>query len=148
MSLPQDIHTAATPTFAGLNLTGLTASQVVVTDASKNLASLAYTSANTASTIVQRDGSGNFAAGTITGTSFVASSGLASAPVYSFAGDTDTGIYSAGTDQLNFSTGGISRLGIDASGNVTYSSNYKAYAYRNSTQSVNGQLRLLFLIQS
>ncbi len=66
LSLPQDIHTGATPTFAGLNLTGLTVSQAVVTDASKNLASLAYTSANTANAIVQRDGSGNFVAGTIT----------------------------------------------------------------------------------
>lgn len=50
----------------GLNLSGLTASQAVVTDVSKNLASLAYTNANTVSTLVQRDGSGNFSAGTIT----------------------------------------------------------------------------------
>lgn len=49
-----------------LNLSGLTASQAVVTDGSKNLASLAYASANTASALVQRDGSGNFSAGTIT----------------------------------------------------------------------------------
>lgn len=49
----------------GLNLSGLSASQAVVTDGSKNLASLAYTNANTASTLVQRDGSGNFSAGTI-----------------------------------------------------------------------------------
>jgi hypothetical protein len=49
-----------------LNLSGLTASQAVVTDGSKNLASLAYASANTASALVQRDGSGNFTAGTIT----------------------------------------------------------------------------------
>lgn len=40
-------------------LSSLTASQAVVTDASKNLASLAYTSAATASTLVSRDGSGN-----------------------------------------------------------------------------------------
>lgn len=55
-------------TTTGLNLSGLTASQAVVTDSSKNLASLAYTNANTASTLVQRDGSGNFSAGTITAT--------------------------------------------------------------------------------
>ncbi len=47
-------------------LSALTASQVVVTDAGKALASLAYASANTALALVQRDGSGNFAAGTIT----------------------------------------------------------------------------------
>ena len=37
--------TMGTATFAGLNVTNLTASQAVVTDASKNLASLAYTGA-------------------------------------------------------------------------------------------------------
>lgn len=48
---------AATGT--SLNLSGLTASQAVVTDGSKNLASLAYTSAATASAIVQRDANAN-----------------------------------------------------------------------------------------
>lgn len=48
---------AATGT--SLNLSGLTASQAVVTDGSKNLASLAYASAATASAIVQRDSSAN-----------------------------------------------------------------------------------------
>jgi len=50
----------------GLTISGLTASYAVVTDPSKNLASLQYTNANTASTLVQRDSSGNFSAGTIT----------------------------------------------------------------------------------
>lgn len=54
-------------TGSSLNLSGLTASQAVVTDGSKNLASLAYTSNNTASTIVSRDSSGNFSAGTVSG---------------------------------------------------------------------------------
>ena len=58
--------TAAAGTFTGLNVTGLTASYAVVTDGSKNLASLQYTNANTVSTLVQRDASGNFSAGTIT----------------------------------------------------------------------------------
>lgn len=42
-----------------LNLSSLTASQAVVTDGSKNLASLAYTSAATPSTIASRDISGD-----------------------------------------------------------------------------------------
>ncbi len=76
LSLPQNINTGASPQFVGLNLSGLTASQAVVTDASKNLASLAYTSSNTPNTIVSRDGSGNFSAGTITGaTGLVATTG-------------------------------------------------------------------------
>ena len=44
-----------------LNLSALTASQAVVTDASKNLVSLAYTSLNTNSTIASRDSNGNAA---------------------------------------------------------------------------------------
>ncbi len=47
-------------------MSALTASQVVVTDSGKALASLAYASANTTLALVQRDGSGNFSAGTIT----------------------------------------------------------------------------------
>lgn len=50
----------------GLTLSGLTPSEAVVTNGSKALASLAYTSANTPSTLVERDASGNFSAGTIT----------------------------------------------------------------------------------
>lgn len=58
---------SASPNFTGtVNMAGLTASQAVVTDASKNLTSLAYGSTNTNSTLVQRDGSGNFTAGTVT----------------------------------------------------------------------------------
>lgn len=44
----------------------LSASTALVLDGSKNVATLAYGSANIASSIVQRDLSGNFAAGTIT----------------------------------------------------------------------------------
>ena len=51
-----------------LNLSSLTASYAVVTDANKNLISKQFTNANTANTIVSRDGSGNFSAGTITAT--------------------------------------------------------------------------------
>jgi len=54
--------------FQNVKLDARTASQAVVTDASKNLASLEYTASNTASTLVLRDGSGNFSAGTITAT--------------------------------------------------------------------------------
>lgn len=49
-----------------LQVTGLTASQAVVTDASSNLVSLGYGSTNTASTLIQRDGNGAFDAGSTT----------------------------------------------------------------------------------
>ena len=92
LTLPQQIATSSSPTFAGLNLSGLTASQAVVTDGSNNLVSLAYaslagspaggtnnlasrdTNGNTAFNNVFADVTGNAAAGTITLT--VASSGV------------------------------------------------------------------------
>ncbi|MBK8808400.1 MAG: hypothetical protein IPO21_17935 [Bacteroidales bacterium] len=39
LATPQDIATTSSPTFAGLNLSGLTASNVIFTDGSKNLSS-------------------------------------------------------------------------------------------------------------
>ena len=44
--------------------------------------------------------------------------GSATAPTVTFTGDTNTGIYSPGADQLAISTGGTGRLFVDASGNV------------------------------
>jgi hypothetical protein len=58
----QNINTGASPTFVGLNLSGLTASQAVVTDGSKNLASLQYTSSIVNSTLVSRDANGTTSA--------------------------------------------------------------------------------------
>lgn len=53
------LTTDSSPIFTGLNLSGLTASQAIVTDASKNLISLQYTSSATDSTIVSRDSNSN-----------------------------------------------------------------------------------------
>jgi hypothetical protein len=47
------------PSITNINLSALTASQAVVTDGSKTLASLAYSSAGGTSNLVQRDSSGN-----------------------------------------------------------------------------------------
>lgn len=61
--------------FNSLFLTSLTPNQAVVTNANNLLTSLAYTSANTASTLIQRDSSGNFAAGTISSTFLTSAAG-------------------------------------------------------------------------
>jgi len=47
-----------------------------------------------------------------------ASAGTAAAPGIAFDGDSNTGIYSPGADQLAISTGGTGRLFVDADGNV------------------------------
>lgn len=44
LSLPQNIHTGASPSFAGLNLSSLTASRLLASDGTKNLVSTAMTS--------------------------------------------------------------------------------------------------------
>ncbi len=62
------LSSAALSVTGNVNFDSLTASQAVVTNGGKNLVSLAYTSANAVSTLVSRDGSGNFGAGTITAT--------------------------------------------------------------------------------
>ena len=40
-----------------------------------------------------------------------------------FAGDADTGIFSAGSDQIGLATGGVARLTIDSSGVITIPGN-------------------------
>jgi hypothetical protein len=94
------------------------------------------TSALGANTIVARDGSNNFSAGTITAALTGAASsnvlkagdtmtgvlavtaGTAALPGLAVSGDPNSGIYSPGGDQLAISTGGTGRLFVDASGNV------------------------------
>jgi len=44
--------------------------------------------------------------------------GTATTPAYSFTGDTNTGVYSPGADELALSTGGSARLTIDSAGAV------------------------------
>tara|TARA_R100001163_G_C5068450_1_gene208756 strand:- start:3393 stop:10982 length:7590 start_codon:yes stop_codon:yes gene_type:complete len=46
------------------------------------------------------------------------SNGSASSPAFRFSGDTNTGMYSGGTDILGFSTAGTSRMTIAANGTV------------------------------
>ena len=52
--------------------------------------------------------------------------GSAGTPSLKFTGDTNTGIYSPGADQLAISTNGTQRLTIDASGNVISAGNLYA----------------------
>jgi hypothetical protein len=56
--------------------------------------------------------------GTVTLTSGVFGTGTAAAPSIAFTGDSNTGIYSPGADQVAVATNGTGRLFVDASGNV------------------------------
>jgi microcystin-dependent protein len=60
--------------------------------------------------------------GTLTGVLAV-TAGTAALPGIAISGDTNTGIFNPGADQLAISTNGTSRLVVDASGNVNIDSN-------------------------
>jgi hypothetical protein len=53
--------------------------------------------------------------------------GSAAAPTITFTGDTNTGIYSPGADQLAISTNGTGRLFVDASGGISLNSALKTF---------------------
>ena len=70
--------------------------------------------------------------------SIITSLGAVGTPAYSFIGDTNTGMYSPGADQVRLVTAGSDRLRIDASGNTTYTSNYKANVRFGANQTITG----------
>ena len=53
--------------------------------------------------------------------------GSAAAPTYTFTGDTNTGIYSPGADQVAVATNGTGRLFVDASGRVGVGTSSPSY---------------------
>jgi hypothetical protein len=94
-------------------------------------------SSNVANDIVVRDGSGNFAAGTITATitghasldlpltggtltgTLTLPAGSVATPSLQFTGSTNTGLSAAIANTLSLDTNGAERLKIDGSGNIT-----------------------------
>jgi hypothetical protein len=61
------------------------------------------------------------------GSNAALSLGSAGTPSLKFTGDTNTGIYSPGADQVAVSTGGTGRLFVDASGNVQIGSSFAGF---------------------
>jgi hypothetical protein len=74
--------------------------------------------------------------GTVTLTSGVFGTGTAAAPSIAFTGDSNTGIYSPGADQVAVATNGVGRLFVDASGNVLINDSASV------TSNVTGYLRI------
>jgi hypothetical protein len=70
--------------------------------------------------------------------------GSAAAPTYTFTGDTNTGIYSPGADQVAISTGGTGRLFVDANGFVGIGAvNTGSTGAQLSTTTTNSTARLI-----
>lgn len=63
------------------------------------------------------------------------SAGTVSAPGLG-VGDTDVGLYSSGTNALDFTTNGVKALGIDATQFIDSPTQPRAVAYHNATQSI------------
>lgn len=124
-------------TNGNVTVANLTASQLVATNASKVLISLAYASANTASAVVQRDGSGNFNAGTITATF----SGSLSGATATLSQTPTSSVFpincSSGAAGTYISYGGGSRAGIIAGGELFSARNF-AYDSTNGFTFING----------
>ena len=109
-----------------LNLSG--SATVFVTAAAADLQS---DTANTASTLVARDASGDFSAGAITGTSFVSSGDMT-------FGDNDKAIFGAGSDLEIYHDGSHSRIDDTGTGNLIIRAN-AATSIQKYTGEVIGQ---------
>lgn len=147
---------AATPTermritSAGLvNISGLTASKAVFTDANKNLTSTGtvgvdqggtgITSFGTgvatalgvnigsAGAFVVNGGVGEFTTLSATGVTTV-QAGTAAAPAITTSGDTNTGIFFPAADTIAFSEGGTEVMRLDSSANLQFNSGYGSVA--------------------
>jgi hypothetical protein len=73
--------------------------------------------------------------------------GSAGAPTITFTGDTNTGIYSPGADQVAVSTGGTGRLFVDSTGVITTDAGYAGSRF-NIVNSVSTYDRLLAIRNS
>ena len=65
--------------------------------------------------------SGTFEANTASASRFFAQDGTATLSSYTFSADQNTGLFRGGTDILGFTTAGVERLNIDATGDFTIS---------------------------
>ena len=112
----QTIYTTAADTYATTSLTAFGRSLIDDVDAAAGRTTLGLgTIATQASSSVSITG------GAISGVTLAGTFGLGAVatPSITFTGDTNTGIWSPGVDNVAISTGGVERVRVDASGNVS-----------------------------
>lgn len=123
LSLPQDIATTSSPSFLGLTVSGLTISQVVLTNGSSALTTQAYSSTSTPTTFVTRDGSGNSGFNklildngfTQSAGQYLVNSGSNAIPAIAYSGDGTSGfVFSTGN--VDVATNTVKRARFNSSG--------------------------------
>lgn len=121
LSTPQNIHTAATPTFAGLTLSGaLSVSTTLgVTGATTLSSTLAVTGATTLSAALSGTSASFSSSMAISGITTLGDDirgvdGSLASPSFTFANDQDTGLYRSGSDAFSLVTGGSARLSVSS----------------------------------
>jgi hypothetical protein len=101
--------TAGFTTVTGTTVTGTTA----------NFQSGVFTTQISGATVTGNVGSfSTITGGTVTLTSGVFGTGTAAAPSIAFTGDSNTGIYSPGADQVAVATNGVGRLFVNSTGSI------------------------------
>jgi len=70
------------------------------------------------------------------GSPLLGPAGSTSAPSFAFSGDSNTGIYSSGTDELSLVTGGSQRIKVDSSGNLYGTTNSAEIATLSTFNSI------------
>jgi microcystin-dependent protein len=74
--------------------------------------------------------------------------GSASLPVFTFANDSDTGIYRVGANQIGITTGGTLRLLVDSDGDVTFLSGTPALKVKDINSTGSSQIGELQFVDS
>ena len=136
-----DINSAAAIAYSklalssGITNTDVSASAAIVYSKLALSSGITNTDVNASAAIAGTKISPNFGSqnltttGNITAANHIAASGTAAAPSIAFSGDTNTGIYSPGADQLAITTGGTVKAIVDSNGRLLVGTSTSNGAY-------------------
>lgn len=125
LSLPQDIHTGASPTFAALTVSAAIAAASIALSGGMSSASAAVSGGMTVGGTLGVTGAATFSstigAASITSSGqFLAADGSAAAPSYAFTTNADSGLFKAGANTVGVSLGATERFRFTGSAAVGF----------------------------
>lgn len=134
LATPQAIATTSTPTFASETLTATSNQLVLGAIAGPNItvtapapaASRTYTipDGGTSASFVLTQAAQTIAGQLTLSSALLGTAGTVSLPGYSFSGDTNTGIYNAGADDIRVTTNGVDRITANTSSIHSFLAHY------------------------